>query len=238
MEFGQRFKEEREKQGYTLEAVEEETKIRKMYIKAIENEEFELLPPKVYAIGFVKRYSKFLKLDENQMVEEFKLLAFSPEEETVIEEQQPVIRREFNWPKKLNLKNIFAAIVFLIVAVWIGNYMVGYFSSQGVKQNTNKQPISQQVQKQSPPTAKSQKATVLIEARQRCWIEVLVDDKAEFNGILLPGQTKNFTGKEKVLIKAGNAGGINITFNNKNLGLMGQPGQVIEREFNINTGTK
>jgi hypothetical protein len=51
--------------------------------------------------------------------------------------------------------------------------------------------------------------------------------------MLLPGQTKSFTGKKTVLVNAGNAGGINITFNNKNMGPLGKPGEVLEKVFSV-----
>ena len=72
MAIGEKLKEERVRLGYSLEEVEEETKIRKYYLEAIENENFAVLPPKVYAVGFVKRYAKFLGLDEQEFANEFK----------------------------------------------------------------------------------------------------------------------------------------------------------------------
>ncbi|MDD3024595.1 MAG: helix-turn-helix domain-containing protein, partial [Syntrophomonadaceae bacterium] len=86
MSWGEILRKEREKLGYTLEKVEEETKIRKYYLEMMENDDFTSLPPQVYAIGFVKRYAKLLNLDENHMVSEFKLLAYGKEhhEDTVI----------------------------------------------------------------------------------------------------------------------------------------------------------
>ena len=47
--------ERRESLGLTLEHIEEETKIRKLYLDAIEKERFNILPPRVYATGFVKK---------------------------------------------------------------------------------------------------------------------------------------------------------------------------------------
>ena len=53
--FGEKLREAREAKGYSLDYIEEETKIRKLYIEALEQETFDLLPPKVYATGFVRR---------------------------------------------------------------------------------------------------------------------------------------------------------------------------------------
>lgn len=60
MGVGQRLKEERLRQGLSLEEIEEETKIRKYYLQALEEENFQVLPPQVYATGFVKDMPNFL----------------------------------------------------------------------------------------------------------------------------------------------------------------------------------
>ncbi|MEN6463247.1 MAG: RodZ domain-containing protein [Syntrophomonas sp.] len=237
MDFGNKLKEERERQGYSLEAVEEETKIRKAYIKALEDEEFSLLPPRVYATGFLKLYAGFLKLDAEEMVNEFKLLAYGAQEE---EEsfQVPEATKEsgFNWPSNLNLKRILTAGMFLVLVIWMGNNLANYFASRGANEQTQPRPsVSQQQpeKRAKPPQVAVKTAEVVIEATQKCWLRIVVDDQQQYEGMLLPGQTKSFIGKKTVLVNAGNAGGINITFNNKNLGPMGTPGEVLEKVFSV-----
>ena len=69
MDIGDRLKEARIANGLTLEAVEEKTKIRRKYIKALEEERFEVLPGPIYAKAFLKNYAKFLKLDSSEILE-------------------------------------------------------------------------------------------------------------------------------------------------------------------------
>lgn len=54
--------DERIKQGYTLPDVQEATKIKLLFLKAIEEGRFHFLPSESYALGFVKQYASFLKL--------------------------------------------------------------------------------------------------------------------------------------------------------------------------------
>ncbi len=65
VEIGNRLKEARLARGLTPEDVEEETKIRKKYIMALEMEQFEILPGPTYARAFLKNYAKYLNLDPN-----------------------------------------------------------------------------------------------------------------------------------------------------------------------------
>lgn len=63
MEIGRLLQQTRIERGYSLDDIQEETKIQKKFLEAIENEQFELLPGKLYAKLFVKQYAKLLKLD-------------------------------------------------------------------------------------------------------------------------------------------------------------------------------
>lgn len=60
---GQMLKEAREAKLYTLDEIERHTKIRKEMLKALEEDDFEKLPPITFVQGFVKNYGKFLGLD-------------------------------------------------------------------------------------------------------------------------------------------------------------------------------
>ena len=52
--------------------VEVGTKIRAKYLRALENEEWDLLPGPVYVKSFLKTYGDFLGLDSRLLVDEFK----------------------------------------------------------------------------------------------------------------------------------------------------------------------
>lgn len=69
---GERLKEERLKQGLTLEEVSENTKIRKTFLESIEKSEYGKLPASTFAQGFVKNYTQFLGLPENEVLPIFR----------------------------------------------------------------------------------------------------------------------------------------------------------------------
>jgi cytoskeletal protein RodZ len=52
--------------------VETKTKIRAKYLRAIENEEWDLLPGPVYAKSFLRTYGDYLGLDSRMLVDEFR----------------------------------------------------------------------------------------------------------------------------------------------------------------------
>jgi cytoskeleton protein RodZ len=52
--------------------VETRTKIRAKYLRAIENEEWDLLPGEIYVKSFLRTYGDYLGLDSRMLVDEFK----------------------------------------------------------------------------------------------------------------------------------------------------------------------
>lgn len=69
---GARLREARAKRKINLEQVEAATKIRLRYLRAIENEEWELLPGDAYARAFVRAYADYLGLDGDRLAEDYR----------------------------------------------------------------------------------------------------------------------------------------------------------------------
>lgn len=70
MQIGERLKEARETKGLSLDSLQEETKIQKRYLTAIEQGKFEVLPGTFYARAFIKEYALAVGLDPNSLLEE------------------------------------------------------------------------------------------------------------------------------------------------------------------------
>jgi hypothetical protein len=70
-EIGNSLREARVRQGLDYPQVELATKIRAKYIRALEEEHFELLPSGTYIKGFMRSYAEFLGLDGQLYVDEY-----------------------------------------------------------------------------------------------------------------------------------------------------------------------
>jgi cytoskeletal protein RodZ len=71
-DIGSTLREARIRARIDMNEVEARTKIRAKYLRAIENEEWDLLPGPVYAKSFLRTYGDYLGLDSRMLVEEFK----------------------------------------------------------------------------------------------------------------------------------------------------------------------
>jgi len=61
-------KEKRQSKNLSLDRLSELTKIQVYYLEAMENGQFEKLPPSVYRTGIFKRLAKFLDVDESEII--------------------------------------------------------------------------------------------------------------------------------------------------------------------------
>ena len=70
-EIGNSLREARVRQGLEYPQVELATKIRGKYIRALEDEQFGVLPAQPYVKGFLRTYAEFLGLDGQLYVDEY-----------------------------------------------------------------------------------------------------------------------------------------------------------------------
>jgi Helix-turn-helix domain len=69
---GEVLKRARSRQKLDIQTAEQHTKIRTKYLRALENEEWDVLPGHPYAKGFLRTYAQFLGLDGDALVDEYR----------------------------------------------------------------------------------------------------------------------------------------------------------------------
>ncbi len=72
-DIGATLREARMRARIDISEVEAETKIRAKYLRALENEEWDLLPGSTYVKSFLRTYAETLDLDAKLLVDEYKL---------------------------------------------------------------------------------------------------------------------------------------------------------------------
>ena len=60
------------RQGLDISELEASTKIRAKYLRALENDEFSMLPGSTYVKSFLRTYAEHLGLDAQLLVEEYR----------------------------------------------------------------------------------------------------------------------------------------------------------------------
>src|SRR5438132_6335759 len=70
-EIGSSLREARTRRQIGIAQVEQATKIRGKYLRALEEEQFDLLPSQTYVKGFLRTYADYLGLDGQLYVDEY-----------------------------------------------------------------------------------------------------------------------------------------------------------------------
>jgi len=74
---------------------------------------------------------------------------------------------------------------------------------------------------------------VYIVAQQQAWVRITVDGEIAFEGRVIPGSAYSFAGNERIELLTGDGAGLQVYFNQQDLGLLGAFGEVVERIFSI-----
>jgi cytoskeletal protein RodZ len=108
-----------------INEVERRTKIRAKYLRAMENEEWDLLPGEVYVKSFLRTYGDFLGLDSRQLMDDYKRRYERPSDH----ELRPITprsrERERERRRRGPLVPPWAVIGLVLVAVVVALYFVG-----------------------------------------------------------------------------------------------------------------
>lgn len=245
MEIGSSLKAAREARKLSLEEVEEETKIRRKYLQALENEQYDVLPGQVYARAFLKNYARFLNLDVEEVMIAFD---YSSAKESP-QEQDNINTSKLEPEKKRDPKPRYWFYLATVVIV-LGLSISVYYAVRGIGLNysdrdefrtgeqnqisqngQSNQPGGQQPAAQAPTNMQEGVRLTFNVTKNSCWIRVIVDGTPAFQGEVSAGQTQEFTGKEKISFRLGNAGVVQVELNGQDLGFLGEEGAVIDREF-------
>lgn len=106
--------------------VEAQTKIRARYLRAMENEEWDVLPGPVYTRSFLRTYGNYLGLDSRMLVEEFKRDYEQPadHEPHPIASLRPERERERR-PRRNLTPPPWLAIAVVLVGVVVALFVIG-----------------------------------------------------------------------------------------------------------------
>ena len=66
----------------------------------------------------------------------------------------------------------------------------------------------------------------MIQAREESWISITADGRAISSELLSAGSERTVRGRKEIIVKAGNAGGVDFRFNGQKLDIGGEFGEV------------
>ncbi len=226
-EIGSTLREARLRRRLDFRQVEQATKIRTRYLRALEEEDFDALPAETYVRGFLRAYADFLALDGQLYVDEYtsrfvtgeSFLPMRPRRSSSSGSRERVDRR---LQTNVVLFTLTAILVMtaLVIAAW-------KFSSAstppaaGPTAAKQRPKARQPVAVATPRRHKARKprvatANLLVRAaRGNCWLEVHVSSaggKLLYQGTLERGQVQRFVARQ-LWVNAGSPENLAIKLN-------------------------
>ena len=130
-DIGNFLRERREAKGISLIEVEKDLKIRKKYLQAIEEGNVDVIPGKAYFIGYLKNYSKYLDIDEeniNQIIQTYNNL--EKQKSVVKETKEENIYLKTKDRSMFEKKRFFLPVKYVylsgfLIIIFIGLFLLG-----------------------------------------------------------------------------------------------------------------
>ena len=218
-------------QGVSLQDINVRTRISVKNLEAIESDDLgQLSSPFAYR-SFVRQFAGELNLNYDLLAADV-LAACETMRQPLLpgEGDAPIIRVPRLQPKirgDSQWMYLTAALVLVIVAgsgayeVWLrANPRAARQESQLATAPPSSPPVVV-----ASPHATDSGIHIRLSAIETTWLSIVADGKQTYSGILEASQTKILEGRETARIRTGNAGGVTIVFNGKELGPMGRHGE-------------
>jgi hypothetical protein len=193
-DIGSSLREARLRQELDFPELEERTKIRPKYLRALEDEQFEILPAPPHVRGFLRSYAESLGLDGQPFVDEYNSRFTVGEDDAPIRARRAPMQRRDRGPRESRMA------VAALLAIAIATALVIAAWKFGGPEN----PSVPGLAAQSPGTtaqASKAKGTAHLVVRATegsSWMEVRAVSPAAkllYSGTLEQGQRKSFDGK-------------------------------------------
>jgi cytoskeleton protein RodZ len=262
---GKYLKNQRESKKISLREVAKNTRVREHILRAIEEDQQNLLPPATYVKGFLLAYAKYLRLDPNDVLLRYER-ALKGEFITPPSIQSPGPKQEIpptqaSTPKQKVLWN--TKQTWVVVGVIVASFVVFYFFSPysskppmepipgklvekkspiapsppvtATPQPPEGKPVVQEKKPLTPsapvtattPVQEKKAISLQLKAIEETWLSLQADDQSGKEMILKPGEGTTIQASGRILMKLGNAGGLDLVLNGKPVGKSGRSGEVL-----------
>jgi Helix-turn-helix domain len=176
----------RNRREVELSEVEAATRIRLRYLRAIEDEEWDVLPGGVYTRGFIRTYASFLGLDGERLVEDYRA-GVEPWQRSAETSQAQQDGGE--GPTSLRAVALGGLAVVAVIAVAVLAIVAIPGGGGGEGSPSRSQPNAanrSRVQEQAPPAPTGTGVTVRLSANAEVWACLLdAKGKALVDGLIL-----------------------------------------------------
>ena len=244
MSLGSTIASARKSAGMSLDDLAEKTSIRASLLREFETDNFEKCGGETYARGHVRNVAVALGVDPAILLELFdteQSKTVRSIHDMLVENNVTVAKGEKN---KVSIKKLAMISASVVILVGGGQIVISNFKSSN-STSSSKVEMSQPSQAASPSASAGQtpvssndsKVNLQLSAtRGSTWL--LVSDSTGtilFSGRLAQGESNSFASNEKINVRFGNAGAVDVLVNGIAQPSLGAVGEVVDRSFGANS---
>lgn len=232
---GKYLSEAREAREIDLRDAAQQTRINIYYLKALEAEDFSRLPGEVFVKGFLKNYSKFLNLDESEVMKRYGELrprqGSSGSGPSVDQEQAEVAGEQKTAQKTAIEPFIWAAGIVILLLLF-------FFTALPARHPQQTQPAailsqgSQTVPAPALAPLKPDKLYLEVVALEDTWLLVRTDTSPQKKAVLKKGESLLWSADERFQLSYAGAGALKLSLNGKEL-TVNEPKNIVVRDLII-----
>jgi cytoskeletal protein RodZ len=192
-DIGSSLREARLRQELDFPELEERTKIRPKYLRALEDERFDILPAPTYVRGFLRSYAEALGLDGQPFVDEYNSRFTVGEDDAPLRARRAPVQRRDRGPRESRMAAVALVAIAIATALVIAAWKFGGPEGEKVPGLA-----SQGSGAASASHARGRVHLVVRASQGSSWMEVRTSSSAGkllYSGTLEQGQHKSFDGK-------------------------------------------
>ncbi len=229
---GQELRRERELRGISLKEISDSTKIGIRYLRALENDNLEILPGRFFTKGIIRAFAKHLGLDEESVLNKYY-------EDILLREQlqeKEKKKKEHDsgeTPRGVTRMIPYGVGLTIVVLVILSFFILRPRKSEPLEETSLPAGSLQGELPQTPSSFQLEhyqgdRIRLQLSFKERTWIQVYADGELMLDGIKNPGETTDIRASEELLIHLGNAGGVIYNLNNRQGRPFGSRGAVVK----------
>lgn len=209
-DLGSSLRDARERKRLTFADLEQSTKVRAKYLRALEDDDFGTLPGPTYVKGFLRVYAEALGLDGQLYVDEYNSRFVTGEEETIIRPRAVPPPRRIHWVERI------AVVVALIAIAAVTAIVIGAWRFVPDRSGTPtvQSPAASAAQR-TPAVTHKALLTLVVKAKGNTWLEVhetSTTGRTLFQGTLKRGQSQRFKA-DRLFLNVGSPVKLSATVN-------------------------
>jgi cytoskeletal protein RodZ len=249
-QIGSQLRQAREARGLSIEDIQKATRIKRIYIEAIEAEQFQALPGPIQARGFVRSYASHLGIDADELLTQ--LGGNTPRSSTTAPLARTVASANHNresahapraarhndpapgaWPLPLPILIAGVVLLFVIGGLLILQALSAESPAPGptplANVNNAIRPQALEDAATELPSPIPREVVLTVSASEHVWVRITQDGVIAYEGFLIQDEATTWRGGEQVIIETGNAAALTIEVNGQPIGVMGARNNVAVR---------